>query len=175
MIPDSNSPSLFIRKIYSLILRRLERTEVRKKLESATGNNCWIIKFLSENQDKDIFQKDLEDAFSIRRSTVSRNLLLMEQKGLIQRVSVPYDARLKKLVLTPKALEFHRMIQNDLQQNDAFLLRNFSPEEQETLLRLLNKLLRNLEESEMELECPGRAEKILDTMERKSLLHSQTQ
>ena len=174
MIPDSNSPGLFIRKIYALILRRLERTEVRKRLESATGNNCWIIKFLSENQDRDIFQKDLENAFSIRRSTVSRNLLLMEQKGLIQRVSVPYDARLKKLVLTPKALECHRMIQNDLQQNDAFLLRNFSSEEQEMLFRLLSKLLRNLEESEKELEHPCKAEQILDTMERKRILQNKT-
>ena len=53
----------------------------------------------------DLRQKDFEQQFNIRRSTASNILALIEKNGLIQRESVPYDARLKKIVLTDKAIE----------------------------------------------------------------------
>ena len=37
----------------------------------------------------------------------------MEKKGLIERRSVPYDARLKKLVLTEKAQKVSELIIDD--------------------------------------------------------------
>ena len=46
---------------------------------------------------KDTFQKDIESEFSINRSTTSEMLKLMCKKGMIQRVPVAHDARLKKI------------------------------------------------------------------------------
>ena len=64
--------------------------------------------------DHDVFQRDIENAFSIRKSTVSKIIKLMENKDLIRRESVEYDARLKKIVLTDKAIEIHKMIKEDI-------------------------------------------------------------
>lgn len=42
----------------------------------------------------------------------------MEEKGLIKRESVPYDARLKKLVLTDRAIELNKIIEIDIVEID---------------------------------------------------------
>ena len=69
-----------------------------------TGMQGWIIGFLHRNEDRDMFQRDVEAEFNIRRSTATGILQLMEKNGFLLREPVAYDARLKKLVLTPKAL-----------------------------------------------------------------------
>ena len=49
--------------------------------DEITRKNGWIIgDYLASNRDKDIFQKDIEYNFSIRRSTVSGILQLMEKR-----------------------------------------------------------------------------------------------
>lgn len=49
---------------------------------------------------EDVYQRDIETFFKLRRSTVSSLLNTLERKGLLRREPVPHDARLKKLVLT---------------------------------------------------------------------------
>lgn len=79
----------------------------RKMLESAAKNGVdkvtimhgWIIAYLYNNQDNDIFQKNLESEFSISRSSVTNILQLMEKKGYIKRESVEMMQDLKKLCL----------------------------------------------------------------------------
>lgn len=63
-----------------------------------------LLKFiLLESAHKPIFQRDIEEAFQIRRSTVTGIIKLIEQKGYLTRTSVESDARLKQLVPTEKA------------------------------------------------------------------------
>lgn len=57
--------------------------------------------------DRNIFQKDIEQEFSISRATVSNLVQLVEKKGYISREAISEDARLKKLVLTNKGIEAH--------------------------------------------------------------------
>ena len=69
----------------------------------------------------------------------------MEHKGLLERQSVPHDARLKKLVLTERS---RRVLQEMCQTGmtiDARLLRGFSPEEVQTLYGFLDRMFQNLE------------------------------
>ena len=88
---------------------------------------------------------ELESEFGITRSTASRVLRLIEQKGLVERQSVPQDARLKKLVLTERS---RRLVQEMCQTGmtiDTRLLRGFSPDEVQTLYGFLDRMFRNLE------------------------------
>ena len=52
-----------------------------------------IIGYLHNNRFKDVFQKDIEERFTMRRSTVTGVLQSMERNGYIIREKVPYDAR----------------------------------------------------------------------------------
>ncbi|MDO7205446.1 helix-turn-helix domain-containing protein [Paraclostridium bifermentans] len=47
-------------------------------------------------RDKDVFQKDLESVFDLKRSSISLMLNNMEKSGLIERMLVKEDGRLKK-------------------------------------------------------------------------------
>ena len=50
-----------------------------------------------------VFQRDVEQVFSLSRSTATGILQQLEEKDLLRRESVPSDARLKNLVPTPRA------------------------------------------------------------------------
>ena len=79
---------LFRRNIDNLIAR-----ECRNCADgSLTGRNFWVLRYLQDHPDGDVFQKDLEAAFKIRKSTVSCMVELMEQKGMLTRESVNGDA-----------------------------------------------------------------------------------
>ena len=84
-----------------------------------TGMQGWIIGFLHRNEDRDMFQRDVEAEFNIRRSTATGILQLMEKNGFLLREPVAYDARLKKLVLTPKALAVHEGVISRIRATEA--------------------------------------------------------
>ena len=67
-----------------------------------TGMRAVDHRLLHRNEDRDMFQRDVEAEFNIRRSTATGILQLMEKNGFLLREPVAYDARLKKLVLTPR-------------------------------------------------------------------------
>lgn len=89
----------------------------------------WVIAFLYQNRDQDIFQKDYESAFGINRSTASQTIKSMEKRGLIVRESVSYDARLKKILLTQKAIEMHESKLDAIQSFEDYLLSDFSKDQ----------------------------------------------
>ena len=80
--------------------RRIREESSARGLDELTIMHGRILGYLKYNQDRDVFQKDIEEAFNITRSSVTGVVKLMEQKGYIRRESVAGDARLKKLCLT---------------------------------------------------------------------------
>lgn len=135
-----------VKQLANLITRYIENTTNFQQANRATGTNTWIIAYLARHADEDIFQKDLEREFSVTRSTASKVIRLMEQKGLIERQSVPYDARLKKLILTTKAIELHRSIVDELKKLEQKLTRNLTPKEMSSFLDVIEKLKNNMKE-----------------------------
>lgn len=105
----------------------------------------WIIHYLCRNQDRDVFQRDLEEEFHASRATISSTLQVMERNGLIVRTAVGWDARLKKISLTGKALDFSRRARENVDQMERLLRKGMTREEEETLLRLLKQVRKNLE------------------------------
>ena len=105
-----------------------------------SGRNFWILRYLDEHRDRDVFQKDLENAFKIRRSTVSKTVELMEQKGLLVRESVDGDGRMKRLKLTPGADAVLAEVAKAVDELERCVRGAFSPEDYDTLRRLLRQL-----------------------------------
>lgn len=105
-----------------------------------SGRNFWILRYLDDHRDRDVFQKDLENAFKIRRSTVSKTVELMEQKQLLVRESVNGDARMKKLCLTPKADVVLAEVAKSVDALEKRVRDVFSPNDYDTLMQLLRQL-----------------------------------
>lgn len=108
-----------------------------------SGTNLFIIGYLYENRDKDVFQKDLEEKMNVRRSTISKVLQIMEAKDLIRREQVEQDGRLKKIVLTETSLEGIRGWLANTKEIESKMTRNFTPEELDQFYYLLNKAKQN--------------------------------
>ncbi len=129
-----------VRTLSHLIKHMVNQTAFASEEVPVTGVQGWIMGYLYENQGKDVFQRDLQNHFSVRRSTVTGILQLMEKNGLIVRRAVDWDARLKKLELTPKALEMHERVMRGIRQTEAALSAMLDPEEKDTFLRLCEKI-----------------------------------
>lgn len=135
-----------VRALNNLIKRDIERN-MGKKVGEPTRVHGWAIGYFYDNSDRDVFQRDFEEHFSIRRSTATRILQLMEKNGLIVRESVKQDARLKKITLTEKARSIHKSIIADIDARQVRITRGLSTAEVEAFLNTLNKLKANLEDS----------------------------
>lgn len=133
-----------LRSLSHLIYRFIENLPNKKQIESMTGTNGCIIGYLAENSDHDVFQKDIEKAFGITRSTASKVINLMEQKGLVERQSVSYDARLKKIVMTDKSKSVSHLMAEDMTLVESVLTEGFSPDEKKALYSYLKRMKQNL-------------------------------
>lgn len=137
---------LEIMRISTLIRRCADNTLPLQQVNNITGSNGWILQFLAEHEGENVFQRDLQNSFSVTRSTISKVVKLMESKGLIRRESVFSDARLKKLVLTDRGREIYQLASAGNNELETRMTRGFSQEEMETLMSLLVRISKNLED-----------------------------
>ena len=136
--------SMELHSLSNMAMRYMDNNSHKKLVDSITGTNGWILAFLDQNKDRDVFQKDLEESFGITRSTVSKVVNLMVQKGFIERTDVDYDARLKKLSLTEKAKELIDYMHEDHEKMENVLTSGFSDDEKELIYTYIERMKNNL-------------------------------
>ena len=90
-------------------------------------------------------EKDLEARFSVRRSTMTSILQLMEKNGLIVKEDVPTDKRLKKLILTPLAVEKQKKMALCIDELDKKIKSGISEEELNAFFSVAEKISANLD------------------------------
>lgn len=134
------------RAINNLLRRTRDGSEIHSYVENMTGMHGWVIGYLCHHQDEEIYQKDLEAQFMLRRSTATGILQLMERNGLIVREPVPRDKRLKKVVLTEKALEVHQLIHQDIMATEERMKNGIAPKDLETFFKVMDQIRDNLEQ-----------------------------
>ena len=140
----SRSAFCRIKAVSNAIRRKIEGINIEEKY-GLTGGECAIMGYLFENMDKPLYQKDIEEEFNIRRSSATRTLQAMEKKGIIVRHSEPHDGRLKKLVLTSRAMEIGRDVGDMIDEAEKRLLRGISDKELSVFLDMCDRICRNAE------------------------------
>lgn len=135
-----------LRVLDNLIKRFIDNQMNSTKINRITGSNGWIIGYLRDHSSRPVYQKDLEAEFNITRSTASKVVNLMEEKGLIRRESVPEDARLKKLTLTPKAVELGKEMERNREIVEARIVKGFTEEELEQFYSYIERIKKNVSE-----------------------------
>ena len=109
-----------------------------------TRMQCATLHYLRRHKDEDVFQKDLEAAFSISGATVTNILKVMEKDGLITRVPVEKDARLKKLVMTEKGMQYDEVARTNVTRLEAGMEKGFTEEEITRFREYLDRLTQNI-------------------------------
>lgn len=125
--------------------------QLKRQLDSTTnitftGVQGRILHFiLAQSEERDLFQKDIEEEFNFRCSTATGTLKLMEKHGFIQRTSVDYDARLKKIVVTEKGKLMREKVREDIDILEKKLRKNISDEDLEVFFSVAAQISKNLQ------------------------------
>ena len=101
--------------------------------------------FIRQQGETPVYQRDIEHKFDISRATATTMLQLMEKNGYILRKPVPQDARLKQLVLTPKALKVEKAKDMDIIFMEQHLQEGISKEDMETFFACMEKMRENMQ------------------------------
>lgn len=112
-----------------------------------TGMQHAIIYFVSDaTKQAEYFQKDIESEFNISRSTASGILKRMEKNELIVRETAASDTRLKKIILTEKALEMNQSVAEEIIELENKVTAGITKEELETFFKVIEKVTQNIAE-----------------------------
>ena len=109
-----------------------------------TRMQCATLHYLRNHKDEDVFQKDLEAAFSISGATVTNILKVMEKDGLIMRMPMERDARLKKLVMTKKGMQYDEVARANVVRLSEGMEKGFTQEEITRFREYLDRLTQNI-------------------------------
>lgn len=103
-----------------------------------------IIKYLVENEGKEIYQKDLEEVFEVSKATISGVLLTMEKNKTIKRIPSKTDARQKKIVLPEKSKEIYNEVKETFKTLNEDLVKNISKDELNSFYKTIRKMRNNI-------------------------------
>lgn len=99
-------------------------------------------------QKKKVLQRELEEEFKIRKSSVTSVIQILEKKGLVRRVGVPGDARKKEVVLTEYGIAVQERVMERLKSLENMVNEVLSPEERKLWYSCIRKIETRLEEAE---------------------------
>ena len=90
-------------------------------------------------------QRDLEDDFGVKRSSVASILGNLEKSGYIARSVCEEDARIKRITLTEKGLRTSKQMYDNICRLEQYLSNGMTPHEREEFIRLMKLAIENLE------------------------------
>ena len=101
---------------------------------------------LLETMHREVYQKDIEEEFRIRKSTATGILQLMEKMDLFPESSKK-DARLKRIVPTPKAEALRPEILEHIRDTEKRLIQGIDQEDVKICRKVLVQMIQNLAEN----------------------------
>lgn len=138
----------FTIKAFSNQMKRMfDKRAIRDNEAGLTGMQLAVLGFIADTPargDRDVFQRDIEEEFDIRRSTATSILQLMEKNGVLRRESVSGDLRLKRIVLTEKGLALQEKQGKRMKQIDAILVQGIPAEDLTAFYRVMETATENI-------------------------------
>ena len=139
--PKRPTPPMLINQISRMFDERM-----RENLPAGhpmTQNSCrFIMRILRHNDG--VTQNDIVKETNMKAPTISVALRNLEDEGLIRREPDPADLRSVRVYLTDHGREFDEKFREQIHSLDARLMQGISPEEEETLIRLLLMVRENV-------------------------------
>lgn len=132
------------RRVHILIDRFFARSweDNRRDL---TRVQCSTLGYLYDHRDMSIYQKDIEAVFSITGATASNILKGLERQGVIERIPVAEDARLKRILLTREGEALHEQAIRNIERLERAIVAGMTEEEIAAYRDFLGRTVLNLE------------------------------
>ena len=152
---DTHENSHDVGRLINMLSHQLKRQMcIQEEEDSLTTNMQRLVLhyILFQSLQRDIYQKDVEKEFQIRRSTATGTLKILEKNGFITREPVKQDARLKKLVPTEKAKGVRQHIMDNIHYIEELLARDIPGEKLAVCREVLQQMSENLSGDEKKRE-----------------------
>lgn len=133
-----------LRQLGNLMTKQINNNLEKYDLTFAQSS---VLMFVLLNQDKKINQRQIEIEFSLSNPTVNGILNRLENKKLIKRESDELDKRIKNIIPLSEAFSFFESIKETKEKMEISMLKGISNEELETLLKVIEKMNKNLKEN----------------------------
>lgn len=130
----------YINKLSNKLRRRIDAFPSRAVFSGSQGRALHFV--LAQNHD--VFQKDIEEEFSLRPPTATQLLKKMEQDGLIRREVTEEDGRLKRIVVREKALQYKDVVIGDIMNLEETLTKGIPQEEMDVFFKVIEKMMGNV-------------------------------
>ena len=140
----SKNLGILINKITNQLKRKMDK-EMNENY-NLTKTQSLVLSYINSN--KEIYQKDIEKKFSIRRSTATEILNLMEKRNLIKRTPSKIDKRLNNIEITEEGIKLEKVGKEKIKELEKHMTKSLTKEEKKELIRLLEKVEQNLLERE---------------------------
>lgn len=139
MLQDKHA-ARYISKLSNKLRRKIDAFSSREDFSGSQGK---ILHFLLA-QSNDVFQKDIEEEYSLRPSTATVLLKKMEKNGLIYREVSETDARWKKIIVSEKAMQYKDIVMADILNLEEELTKGISKNDLDVFFSVMEKMLDNM-------------------------------
>ncbi len=136
---------------YGVLIKKLDKVfkqNFDQELERVglTFSQMRVLRFLEDNPNTKITQKDISKELDIQHSTTIGLLKRMQEKGLVTVVVDEDNRKCRNIFLTSKAEEISCEMERGRTIMENRVVASFTEEEKEIFYRLLNKAIDNLKE-----------------------------
>ena len=141
---QGNEIAYLLRKINN---RLKAGADAKLRENDLTFSQSQVLWYIYSN-DGSITQKQLQNFLNVSHPTVVGLVKRLENNHFITTETDQKDHRNKKIQLTREALDFQKSLREHKEETDRIMLKDFSDEEKEELVRLLNKLYGNMKDTQ---------------------------
>ena len=138
-------PILFLIKDLENKVFRVFLKSKHPGIAKPTPTQLQILHYLILHREKGVYQKDLENLFTLKRATISGVLQTMEKNGLIYRVSDEKDTRTKKIYVHQKTMEIFLEGKEKLTEVEQVLVKNISEKDLDHFKKTLEQMISNVD------------------------------
>ena len=139
-----NAPMMLVNEVSRLMWDNIRKRGVEHPVSQRSGQ--LILMELAKRDGRT--QLDLATSTGLKAPTTSVSLQKLEKEGYVSRTPDEYDLRATRVFLTEKGREIDERIRSAIRDEQNRASAGMSPEETETLIRLLLKLKANLKQGE---------------------------
>ena len=133
-----------IKTLENLITRKILSIAKEEGYPALTTVQIRIMRYLFMNRDNEIYQRDIEKNFVVRRSTASGIIDTMEKNGMLKREESTLDLRTKRIVLTDKYIDRMEFLESLIEKFQNDLTTGISDVELNTFFSVIDKMKENL-------------------------------
>lgn len=130
----------YIGKLSNILRRKIDGFSSKERFSGSEGK---VLHFLL-SQTNNVFQKDIEEEYCLRPSTATELLKKMEKSGLIHREAMPNDARMKKIIVNEKALQYKDTVMSNITNLEDELTRGIPANDLNIFFKVVEKMIDNI-------------------------------